>query len=121
MSAILHLLNDTPINWFSKRQGSVEAETYESEYMAARLAIHQILDLRTTLGYMGIPIDCKAWLFGDNESVIKSSIIPVSTLGKGHNALSYQTVRAAIAAGILSFQHIPGEDNIADIMTKILF
>ena len=119
-SGILHLLNDTPIDWFSKKQGSVEAATYGSEYMAARLAIHQILDLRITLRYMGVPIDGKAWLFGDNESVLKSSIIPASTLCKRHNALSYHTVRAAIAAGIVSFQHIPGEDNIADIMTKHL-
>ena len=116
----MHLLNDTPIDWFSKKQGTVEAATYGSEYMAARLAIHQILDLRITLRYMGVPIDGKAWLFGDNESVIKSSIIPPLMLHKCHNALSYHTVRAAIAAGIVSFQHIPGEDNIADIMTKHL-
>ena len=75
-SGILHLINDTPIDWFSKLQGTVEAATYGSEFMAARLATQQIIDLRITLRYMGVPIGGSAWLFGDNESVIKSSIIP---------------------------------------------
>ena len=69
------MITDTPIDWFSKLQGTVEAATYGSEFMAARLATQQIIDLRITLRYMGVPIDGSAWLFGDNESVIKSSII----------------------------------------------
>lgn len=102
-SGILHLINQTPIDWFFKKQGMVEAATYGSEFMAARLAVQQILDLRITLRYMGVPLDGPAWLFGDNEGVIKSSVIPASTLGKRHNALSYHTVRAAIATGIMRF------------------
>ena len=119
-SGILHLINDTPIDWYFKKQNSVEAATYGSEFMAARIAVQQIMDMRITLRYMGVPLEPSAWLFGDNESVIKSSMIPASTLGKRHNALSYHTVRAAIAAGFVEFHHIPGVDNIADIMTKHL-
>ena len=119
-SGILHLINQTPIDWFSKKQGMVEAATYGSEFMAARLAVQQILDLRITLRYMGVPLDGPAWLFGDNEGVIKSSVIPASTLGKRHNALSYHMVRAAIATGIVRFHHIPGKSNVADMLTKHL-
>ena len=95
-SGILHIVNSTPMDWFSKRQSTVEAATYGSEFMAARLAVQQIIDMRLTLRYMGVPLDGPAWLFGDNESVVKSSIIPASTLNKRHNALSYHTVRSAI-------------------------
>ena len=119
-SGVLHFINDTPVDWFSKRQSTVEAATYGSEFMAARLATQQIIDLRLTLRYMGVPLDGPAWLFGDNESVVKSSTIPASTLNKQHNALSYHTVRSAIAAGIIKFQHIPGKENVSDMLTNHL-
>ena len=108
------------MDWFSKRQSTVEAATYGSEFMAARLAVQQIIDMRLTLHYMGVPLDGPAWLFGDNESVVKSSIIPASTLNKRHNALSYHTVRSAISANIIKFRHIPGDVNISDMLTKHL-
>ena len=65
-------------------------------------------------------MDGPAWMFGDNEGVVKSSTIPASVLKKRHNALSYHTVRAAISAGIVNFIHIPGVLNPADMLTKHL-
>ena len=91
-----------------------------SEFMAARIAVQHIVDIRTTLRYMGIPLDGPAWMFGDNQSVVSSSTIPASVLKKRHNALSYHTVHAAIAAGYVKFSHINGIDNPADILTKYL-
>ena len=117
---LMHFLNSTPIEWFSKKQSTVEAATYGSEFMAARIAVQQIIDIRMTLRYMGIPLEGPAWLLGDNEGVLKSSTIPASVLKKRHNALSYHTVRAAIAAGFVEFRHIPGEINPADMLTKNL-
>ena len=58
--------------------------------------------------------------FGDNRSVVTSSTIPHSTLGKQWNALSYHRVREAIAGGWLCFEHIPGTANPADILMKPL-
>jgi len=69
---------------------------------------------------MGVPIDGPAWLLGDNKSVITSSTLPSSTLSKRHNALAYHCVRAAVAANIIKFCHIDGNDNIADVMTKFV-
>ena len=34
-SGILHFLNQTPLEWFSKCQAQVETATYGSEFMAA--------------------------------------------------------------------------------------
>jgi hypothetical protein len=57
-------------------------------------------------------------MFGDNESVVKSGSIPHSRLNKRHVALSYHSVREAIASGIISFSHIPGVINPSDILSK---
>ena len=59
-------------------------------------------------------------MFGDNQSVVTSSTIPHSSLSKRWNALSYHRVYEAIAGGWLRFEHIPGTENPADILTKIL-
>ena len=119
-SGILEFLNGTPIDWFSKRQNQVETATYGSEFMVARQATERLIDLRYTLRSLGVPLDGPAWLFGDNKSVVTSSTIPHSTLSKRWNALSYHRVREAIAGGWLRFEHIPGTENPADILTKSL-
>ena len=38
MSGILHFVNQTPSQWFSKKQNTVETATYGSEFMVARQA-----------------------------------------------------------------------------------
>ena len=118
VSGILHFLNQTPIEWFSKKQATVETATYGSEFTAARLATDQIIDIRSYLRYLGVPIKDRAYLFGDNEAVVTSSTTPHSVLKKRHNALSYHRVREAIASRIIVFKHIPGSLNPADILSK---
>ncbi len=119
-SGILEFLNQTPIDWFSKRQSQVETATYGSEFMVARQAVERLEDLRYTLQSFGVPVDETAWMFGDNKAVVTSSTIPHSTLSKRWNALSYHKVREAIASGWLRFEHLPGTENPADILTKPL-
>ena len=86
-----------------------QTATYGSEFMAARTASEQIIDLRYTLRMMGIPLDGPSWMFGDNQSVVTSSTLPHSVLKKRHNMLAYHRVREAIAAVILKFFHISGK------------
>jgi hypothetical protein len=118
VTGALHFLNQTPYDWFSRKQPTVETATYGSEFVAARTATQQISDMRMTLRQLGVPVHGKTFMFGDNESVVKSGSIPHSKLNKRHNALSYHYVREAIASGMLRFHHIPGPMNAADILSK---
>ena len=120
VSGILHLVNCTLIDWFSKRQNQVETAVYGSEFMAGRLAVEQIMELRYMFTMLGVPIEGPTYLFGDNLSMITSSTIPSSSLKKRHNILSYHRVREAIAADIVRVIHIPGKENPADVLTKTL-
>jgi len=52
VKGILHLVNQTPIEWYTRWQPTVETATYGSEFMAARTATVQIMDLRLTMGYL---------------------------------------------------------------------
>ena len=118
VTGILHLLNKTPIDWYSKKQATVETATFGSEFSAARTCTEQLLDLRNTLRYLGVPIREKSYMFGDNKTVVDSSMTPTGKLHKRHTMLSYHRVREAIASGMVVFHYIPGEINPADILSK---
>ena len=118
VTAVLHFLNQTPIDAYTKRQSTVETATYGSEFVAARTAVDQIIDIRTTLRYLGVPIRDKSYMFGDNRSVVTSSTIPNSTISKRHHLASYHRVREEIAAKFISFHWKDGKSNPADILSK---
>ncbi len=117
-TGIFHLLNGTSLEWYSKRQSTVEIATYEFEFVAAHIATDQIIDIHISLNYLGVPIYSKSYMFGDNQSVVPSSTIPHSGLNKRHNALSYHYVCEAIAADILGFFHVDGKLNVSDVLSK---
>jgi hypothetical protein len=118
VTGILHLINQTRIDWYCKKQATVETATYGAEFVAATTCVEQIVDLQTTLRYLGVPVASKSYMFGDNESVVKSSTIPESKLHKRHNALLYHKVQEAISAGYILFTHLIRSRNPADILSK---
>ena len=118
VTGILMFLNKTPVDWYSKLQATVETATFGSEYVAARTCTDQIIDMRNTLRYLGVPVEGPSYMFGDNESVVNTAALPEGRLLKRHNALSYHRTREAIAAKILRFYHIAGKLNPADILSK---
>ena len=118
VTGVLHFVNQTPVHWFTKKQPTVETATYGSEFIAAKLAVEQIMGMRLTLRYLGVEVHGPTRLFGDNGSVVTSSSVPDSPLRKRHQALAYHYTREAIASGAVDFRHIPGPLNPADILSK---
>jgi hypothetical protein len=92
VTGILRLINKTPLDWYSKKQATVEMATYGSEFVAARTCVDQIDELCATLHYLGIPVQDKSYVFGDNKTVVDSSTIPHAKLHKHPNALSFHRV-----------------------------
>ena len=117
VTGTLHMINKTPIDWFAKKQLTVETATYGSEFVAGRICVDQIVDLRLTLRYLGVPT-LKGYMFGDNKSMVDSASIPDGKLHKRHHTLSFHRVREAVASKVMELHHIPGPSNPADIFTK---
>jgi len=115
---ILDFLNSMPLDWYSKKQATVETATYGSEFVAARTCVEWNADWRLTLRYLGVPIRKHTYMFGNNKSVIDSSMVLHSKLHKRHTALSLHRVREAIAGDLIHFHHIEGKINPADILSK---
>jgi len=113
-------LNCAPIDWYSKKQNTVESSTFGSEFVAMRIALERIRALRYKLRMFGIPIDGPTNVLGDNESVIKGASRVEARLHKKHNAICFHIVREAVAAGWIRVGWEPTDSNIADIFTKPL-
>ena len=119
-TGIFIFVQNAPIIWFSKKQNTVEAATFGSEFVALRICKEMIVALRYKLRMFGVPIEGPTNVFCDNQGVVKNVSIPESTLMKKHNAINYHAVREAVAAGILRVGKEDGETNLADLLTKVL-
>ena len=118
VTGVLHFFNKSPVDWFSKKQNTVETATFGSENNAARAAVEQIKANKLTLLQLGVPLQGAPILLGDNKSVVDSGTQPHGKLHKRHLMLSYHFVRENIAAGVLRFAFIRGPTNPADTLSK---
>jgi hypothetical protein len=98
----------------------VEPSTFGSEFVALRCARDLIIALRYKLRMFGIPINGPAFVYCDNQGVVKNVTIPESVLSKKHNAINYHAVREAVAANILRVAKEDSSTNLADLLTKPL-
>ena len=77
--------------------------------------------LRYKIRMMGIPLENPSYILGDNMSVIKNTQTPESTLKKKSNSICYHFCRESVAMGESLTAHVPTNDNLADLATKVLF
>jgi hypothetical protein len=74
-----------PLDWYSKKQATVDTATYGSELVAAQICIEQVIDIFNTLCHLGVQTQSKSIMFGDNMSVVDSSIQVYAKLHKHHS------------------------------------
>ena len=119
-TGILLFVQNSPIQWLSRRQNTVETSTFGSEFVALRTARDMIMAMRYKLRMFGVPIDGPAQVYCDNQGVVKNTSIPESVLSKKHNAINYHAVREAAAAGVLQVHKEDTATNLSDLFTKVL-
>jgi hypothetical protein len=119
-TGILLFVQNSPIQWLSRRQNTVETSTFGSEFVALRTARDMIMAIRYKLRMFGVPIDGPAQVYCDNQGVVKNTSIPESMLSKKHNAINYHAIREAAAAGVLQVHKEDTATNLSDLFTKVL-
>ena len=120
ITGILVFVGSTLVSWTSKRQGCIASSTYCAEFIAMRAAVEEAISIRFMLRSLGVPVEEPTNLIGDNLGVIQNASIPDSDIKKKHVAISYHTVREAVAAKIVKPIWCDTRQNWADICTKAL-
>ena len=118
VTGCVHFINETPIMWHSKKQGTVETATHGAEFASARTCMEQIADLRNTLQCLGADPGPVGHVFGDNEAMINSSKFPHAQLKKRHDILSFHCVRSIIARRHPAINHLTSKSNVADVVSE---
>ena len=106
--------------WLSKRQNTVEASTFGSEFIAMKTAVEHVEALHYKLQMFGIPIEGPTNVFCDNEAVFKNTSIPDSTLKKKLTSICYHWAREAVAACTMQVAKEGTATKLADLFTKPL-
>ena len=78
----------------------------------------QIEALRYKLRMFGVRIERESNIYCDNQTVVKNTSLPESTLNKKHNSICYHRVREAAAAGWIRVAWV--QSSIADLFTKVI-
>ena len=111
------LLGHALVSWQSKKQTSVSRSTAEAEYIAAGSCTAQILWLQNQLLDYGIK-SMNTPLILDSTAAISIIKNPVQHTKTKHIDIRYHFIRDCYEKGMITLQHVPTEDQLADVFTK---
>ena len=119
-TGFLAFLNNAPIYWFSKKQGSCETSSFGSEFIAMKSCCEYVRGLRYKLLMLGIPVELPTYIFGDNQYVLVNSSKPHSILKKKSSSIAFHFVRKGAAKYKWQVAYLNKNYNPTDMATKSL-
>ncbi|GJT66927.1 retrovirus-related pol polyprotein from transposon TNT 1-94 [Tanacetum coccineum] len=106
-------------SWFSKKQTALAISTTEAEYVSVGKACQQALWMKQALVDYDINLDDIPVLC-DNKGAIDLSKNPVLHSRTKHIEIRHHFLRDNVQKGNISIEKVSSEDNIANILTKLL-
>ena len=120
-SGAVFLLAGGAISWRSKKQTCVVTSTCEAEYIAACLAVKESIWLARLLADLcNHEKPSQVLIKVDNDGAIDTSYNTSINQRNKHIDLQYHFVRDAVQSSLVSVEHCPTNDQIADKLTKPL-
>ena len=113
-------LNNAPVYWTSKKQGSIMTSSFGSEFIAMKECYEYLRGLRYKLRTIGIPCEYPSYIYGENQSVLVNSSVPTSVLKKKSCSIAYHFVREGVALDEWRTTYVSNHYNVADLLTKPL-
>ena len=77
---ILIMLIITPVQWYSKRQATVETSNFGSNLLPTRIATELTITMQNKLIMQSSPVDGEAFLLGENKRLFINCSILLSPL-----------------------------------------
>ncbi|KAG7578674.1 Integrase catalytic core [Arabidopsis thaliana x Arabidopsis arenosa] len=113
-------LGNCPITWCTQKQETVALSSCEAEFMAATEGAKQAIWLQELLGEVTGESCEKVRLLIDNKSAIALAKNPVFHGRSKHIHKRYHFIRECVENEQVEVEHVPGEEQKADILTKAL-
>ena len=100
------------------KQGSIETESFGSEFVAMKACTEYILGLKFKIHIMGIQCDFPAFIYGNNQSLLANTTMPHSILKKKSNSIEYHFVIEGTARDKWKDTYINTNDKKSNLLTK---
>ncbi|GKA01705.1 ribonuclease H-like domain, reverse transcriptase, RNA-dependent DNA polymerase, partial [Tanacetum coccineum] len=117
---IVFYFGNSPITWSTQKQGTIALSSCESEFIAATAAVTQALWLKRLLSKITDSNEKKITIYVDNKSATALMKNPVFHGRSKHIDTKYHFIRECVEKEDLTVEHISGEQQRADILTKAL-
>lgn len=113
-------LGESPITWCSQKQDIVALSSCDAEFMAGTEAARQAIWLQDFLSEVtGLPSE-RVVIRIDNKSAIALTKNLVFHGRSKHIHKRYHFIRDCVEHGLVEVEHVPAEEQKADIWTKAL-
>ena len=108
--------------WRSKKQDFTAQSTLEAEFVSMSFSIREAIWLRRIMFDVDTKNNCHepTVIFGDNEGALELAYNDKVNERSRHIEFKYFFSREKVKDGTVVFSYIPSDENIADIMTKII-
>ncbi|KAG7594052.1 Integrase catalytic core [Arabidopsis thaliana x Arabidopsis arenosa] len=113
-------LGESPISWCSQKQETVAMSSCEAEFMGGTEAAKQAIWLQDILSEITGTLSEKVVIRIDNRSAIALTKNNVFHGRSKHIHRRYHFIRECVENGLIEVEHVPGNEQKADILTKAL-
>ena len=69
-TGMIIFFNKTPVDWYYKKQNTVETTVYVPGFVSVCTCVENIIDLRNTLRFLGVLIRQKSYMSGDKNMLL---------------------------------------------------
>ena len=114
------MIDGDVVSWASKKQRTVAQSTCEAELYAEAAAINEVIWLRGLLNELGMTVESKSVVYGDNQSTIAISKNGVKSERTKHVDVKYHFVTETIESEAVELKWVESAMQQADILTKPL-
>jgi hypothetical protein len=116
----LHIgADNAPFFVSSKKQNDcVAVGSMEGEYVALSAAARKVLEFRYFLENIGFPQPLPTVVYEDNMSAINLAIAPAITRKSRHIHIRHHFIRDCVAKHLITLEHMPTDQMLADFLTK---
>ena len=121
MSGVAVTVGNSTVSSSSSTQKIVTLSTTEAEYVALGDGVKEGLFVKVVFSFIVLPVSEKSIkLLVGNEGAIKLAANPLSSARTKHIDVRFHFIRGLVRTGTIAVEHIPTEEQRADILTKAL-
>ncbi len=120
VSGFVIYLNGTPLLWGSLKQTIVVDSSCSAEFVAASVAIKQLLHAENMIGFLGFTCSKPYRMYTDSMACLHIATNPAKLGNVRHLQIRYHLVRCYVTLGDVDMLFCITEEMVADLFTKLV-